>query len=144
MSALLSARAAAILGLATTCLAALGVAGCGSKVPRYYVSAQQHETVPDKLDGQWFTREIWLQNRLEGIELVYCPILADTQDGDVTVCRTAIVWEANHSRLTDAPSDSEKGERSKASAPAETPAAPAPEAPAAPAAEPAPPATPSK
>lgn len=130
----LAAGAALVLGC-------LGLVGCGTKLPRYYIAAQQHESVPDKVDGQWFTREIWLQNRLEGIELVYCPILPEPQNNEVTVCRTAIVWEANHSRLTDAPSDADKNRFAEAPAaapaPPPAPAAP-PEAAAPPPAAPAP------
>ncbi len=130
---------------AVLAFAGLGLGGCGTKLPRYYVAAQQHESVPDKVDGQWFTREIWLQNRLEGIELVYCPILPEPQNNEVAVCRTAIVWEANHSRLTDAPSDADKGRAAPAPAPAPAPAS-AESPSAAPPAEaaPAPPAAPTR
>jgi hypothetical protein len=99
------------------------------------VGAAHEEVVPGQVDGQWFLREIRKQNGVAAIELVYCPLVAEgPQAGSPPVCRTAIVWEAGYSELTDTRSG---GSRAPDAEPAPTPAPSAP-----PPTEPAPPAPP--
>ena len=76
-------------------------AGCVAR-SAYVVSHVDSETLSEKIDAEWFTREIFesggTSSGLRAIELTYCPIIPNQP----TVCRTAVVWQANHSALLDA------------------------------------------
>jgi hypothetical protein len=62
--------------------------GC-QKATSYSIHTVHHETIPGRLDGQWFEREIIGKDGLQAIELIYCPAVPDGP----LVCRTAVVWE---------------------------------------------------
>lgn len=84
---------AILLGLA--CVTLVGASACGAGA-KYKMDDHHHDTVQDKLDAQWFTRDIFSKSgKLQAVELVYCPMRPDQQ----TVCRTAIVWRRNESNL---------------------------------------------
>jgi predicted small lipoprotein YifL len=69
----------------------------GCPKPAYVVAPSHEETRRDRLDAEWFTREISDGAGLQAIELVYCPIQPSTP----TVCRTAVVWRRDQSALTE-------------------------------------------
>jgi hypothetical protein len=82
-----------LLGLA--CVTLFGASGCGAGA-RYRLDDKHHDTVQEKLDAQWFTRDIISKRgKLLAVELVYCPMRPDQQ----TVCRTAVVWRINESEF---------------------------------------------
>ena len=86
--------------LVVTVAFALAATGCEQYVPpkppaSYAVQAHHSESVSEKLDARWFTRDIEDDHGLLAIELVYCPIVPN----DPTVCRTAVVWERGKTLL---------------------------------------------
>jgi hypothetical protein len=76
-------------------MALMGASACRGAAS-YQVVDLHHETVREKLDAQWFQREVYdKKGKLEAVELVYCPM----RPGQPTVCRTAVVWRRNESAL---------------------------------------------
>jgi len=71
------------------------LSGCSN--PPYVIAPLHEETRRDRLDAQWFTREISDGNGLQAVELVYCPLEPNMS----LVCRTAIVWRRDQSALVD-------------------------------------------
>jgi hypothetical protein len=83
--------------LAIAVLALLAASACRGTAS-YEVVALHHETVRNKLDAQWFQREVYdKRGKLAAVELVYCPMRPEQR----TVCRTAVVWRRNESALMD-------------------------------------------
>jgi hypothetical protein len=83
--------------VSAACACLLGPVACKS-TSTYEVKALHHETVGEKLDAQWFQRDIYdRKGLLAAIEIVYCPIRPDA----TTVCRTAVVWLRNKSEIID-------------------------------------------
>lgn len=79
--------------VAVVALAAL--AGCQHNT-RYAVAPVHHEVLHEKLDAEWFVRDISDEQGLHHVELVYCPV----QPGEsLPVCRTSIVWSRGQSAL---------------------------------------------
>ena len=91
MSARASGALALVAILGTTALGCMNRSG-------YRVDGLQHDKVEDRVDGRWFRRTIVNKDGgIVAIELVYCPIMPDTE----TVCRTGIVWRSRESKLYD-------------------------------------------
>lgn len=82
--------------IAAVGLVSLTAVGCGRPQRVYTVYAEHHETVRGRLDAQWFRREVYDDEGVSAVELVYCPIVPNTVVG----CRTAVVWARGHSALT--------------------------------------------
>jgi hypothetical protein len=86
-------KRASLLGIAL--LSLLAASACRGTAS-YNVVALHHETVREKLDAQWFQRDVYdKRGKLTAVELVYCPM----RPGQSTVCRTAVVWRRNDSAL---------------------------------------------
>jgi hypothetical protein len=73
-----------------------GLGACAGR-PSYVLDPTHDETVKNKLDAQWFTRDIFDGKGLAAVELTYCPLQPNT----ATVCRTAIVWRRGSSLIMD-------------------------------------------
>ena len=87
--------------LVIACAALVGLTACKGTAS-YNVVALHHDTVREKLDAQWFQRDIYnKQGKLEAVELIYCPM----RPGEPTVCRTSVVWRRNQSELVNAGAD---------------------------------------
>jgi hypothetical protein len=81
-------------------LSVLGLSGTGC-VSRdgYAVDWLYSEHIRDRIDAQWFLREIKDTKGLAAIELVYCPIVPR----QTTVCRSSVVWQREARALVDHP-----------------------------------------
>jgi hypothetical protein len=77
---------------------AFGSSGCATH-DGYGVEWLYSEHIRDRIDADWFTREIRDANGVVAVELMYCPMVP----GQAVVCRTSIVWQRNARALMDQP-----------------------------------------
>ena len=78
-----------VVAAAAVAAALIGCNGAG-----YAVADATQEAVEGRIDGQWFTRDVYAHGDLVAIELVYCPTLPKNR----TVCRTGTVWRSGENR----------------------------------------------
>ncbi|HVU05154.1 MAG TPA: hypothetical protein VHE30_25570 [Polyangiaceae bacterium] len=80
------------------CLAGLGSSGCATH-DGYGVEWLYSEHIKDRLDADWFVRNVYDGKGLAVVELMYCPMVP----GQAVVCRTSVVWQRNARALLDNP-----------------------------------------
>lgn len=102
-------------------LGSVGLGACSTR-SSYVLDASHEETIANKLDAEWFTRDIYDGSGRAAVELVYCPIQPSTP----TVCRTDIVWRRGQSKIMDMEPNAAPASVAPpaASAPAPAPATP--------------------